>query len=452
MGSEDIFKLHEKDARGLLKIIPSETVTTTITSPPYADLKDYGFEEQVGYGDSYPDYLEDIKDVFRQVYDVTKENGSLWIIVDTYKRNGNIKPLPFDIAEKLKEEIGWYFQDIAIWDKGKTLPWSERGRLRNIFEYIMFFTKKRKKFKYFIDRIKEPNKLKRWWVRYPERYNPRGKVPDNIWKFTIPTQGSWSNSGIKHFNPFPPALMERIILLSTDEGDVVMDPFAGTGTALAQAEVMNRKYIGFELKKKYINMFHNKVKKEVRKRWEKRREKIPEREQSQLFLKDQIKNLRRLKFPKTLVRRLVLDKNWSEDELQLNTIFVLGKDEIEVEEKHKFMAIDLFIVTDDSFEHEVLEKDIEEVISKPPLSKFGIKPFTQIFTRENFEKDRSKDLRGKSLWLYTNGRFYKFKASYDIEKWRKASRQKRRWKKQSKNGVPPIISDIKVNQSIPRGD
>lgn len=434
MSNDNIFKLHRKDVRELSKVVPNETVTTTITSPPYADLKDYGYEEQIGYGDSYEKYLGDLENVFQQVYNATKPDGTLWIIVDTFKRNGNIKTLPFDIANRLKENIGWYFQDIAIWNKGKTLPWSNKGRLRNTFEYILFFTKSRNNFKYFIDRIKEPNDLEKWWVRYPERYNPKGKVPDNIWNFTIPTQGSWSNSGIDHFNPFPPALMERIILLSTQKDDVVMDPFAGTGTALAQADVMDRMYIGFELNEEYVKMFHESVKDEVRERWEERKEKIPEREQSQIFLKQQIEKLRRLKFPKTMVRRLILDKDWSEDKLELNTIFVLKKDKSakNIEGEHKFMEIDLILVTNDGFNQEKLKKDIKDLVSQPPLSKFGIKPNIHIHNRENFAKDQSEFLEGKSLWLYTNGRFYKFKASYDIEKWGKATSKNVNQKKERK--------------------
>ena len=448
MQKGELFQLHREDSRNLSEIIPQNTVTTTITSPPYADLKDYGYDEQIGYGDSYEKYLSDIRDVFEQVYSATEQDGTLWIIVDTFKRQGNITPLPFDIAEELKE-VGWYFQDVIIWNKTKTLPWSKKGQMRNIFEYILFFTKDQDDFKYYIDDIRKPEDLKKWWVRFPERYNPKGKIPDNIWEHTIPTQGSWKNNGVDHFNPFPPSLVEKLIFLSTEEGDVVMDPFAGTGTTLAQADVMRREYIGFELNQKYIDMFFNSVKHEVQERWEKRLEELPEREQSQKILRRQIEKLRRLKFPKTLIRRLILDKGWTEDELHLNTIFALQNDEdnIEFDDQHKFLSIDLRIVTDNGFDHSKFEEDVEDVVSHPPLSKFGIQPVVSVHNTYEF-RDYSHELADNDLWMYSGGKFYQYHSSLTIDDWRRLC-MSQNWKEHFNNGVPPIVSDIKVNQKIP---
>jgi len=451
MEDDEIFKLHKRDSRNLSDIVPPDSVTTTITSPPYADLKDYGYAEQIGHGDSYETYLSDIKDVFSQVYSVTEDNGSLWIIVDTFKRDGNITPLPFDIAEELKD-TGWYFQDIIIWNKTKTLPWSKKGQMRNIFEYILFFTKSKDDFKYFIDDIREPEDIKKWWVRFPERYNPKGKIPDNIWEHTIPTQGSWKDNGVDHFNPFPPSLIEKLIFLSTEEGDVVMDPFAGTGTTLAQADVMGRNYIGFELNDDYIDMFHESVTEEVKERWEQRQEELPERERSQKILKSQIKKLRRLKFPKTLVRRLILDKDWSEEELHLNAIFVLqnDKDEIKFDDDHKFLSIDLRIVTDNGFSLSDFEQDIEEAVSQPPLSKFGINPVVDIHNTDDFPGE-CPDLEEESLWLYSRGKVNKYHSSFSLDEWREQCTEED-WEDHFRNGVPPIISDIKVNQEVPEDE
>ncbi|KAF6586438.1 site-specific DNA-methyltransferase, partial [Paenibacillus sp. EKM208P] len=78
--------------------------------------------------------------------------------------------------------------------------------------------------------IKNVDKLMEWWIDYPERYNPEGKVPENIWEFPIPTQGSWGNKidfgeeEFRHACPFPPEMMARLILLSSDKNDVVLDP------------------------------------------------------------------------------------------------------------------------------------------------------------------------------------------------------------------------------------
>jgi DNA modification methylase len=89
-------------------------------------MKDYGVVGQVGYGQKYGDYLDDLKKIFSQIYDFTKEDGTLWIIIDTFKRNNAVVTLPFDLVTRLKE-TGWLLQEIIIWKKDKTVPWSSNG-------------------------------------------------------------------------------------------------------------------------------------------------------------------------------------------------------------------------------------------------------------------------------------------------------------------------------------
>jgi DNA modification methylase len=82
---------HIRDARQLLSVLPpSETIDTTITSPPYWNLKNYGSKNQVGFGQKYEEYLDDLSGIFSGVYRVTKSTGSLWIVVDTIKHNGEL--------------------------------------------------------------------------------------------------------------------------------------------------------------------------------------------------------------------------------------------------------------------------------------------------------------------------------------------------------------------------
>ncbi|MFH1194431.1 MAG: site-specific DNA-methyltransferase [bacterium] len=168
--------IYNLDARQLLNTIKLPLVDLIITSPPYADLKNYGTRDQIGFGQNYEmEYLPALKNVFFQCYATTKENGAMWIVVDTFKKYGQLKLLPFDVA-RICAECGWILRDIIIWDKGKTLPWSHKGQLRNRFEYILFFTKTNN-YKYYVDRIKDPIDLKEWWVKYPERYSQKEKNP-----------------------------------------------------------------------------------------------------------------------------------------------------------------------------------------------------------------------------------------------------------------------------------
>ena len=263
---ESINVVYNKDARTILKTIsPDVRISTTITSPPYFDMKDYGAENQVGFGQTYSEYLEDLKSIFQDILKITKDDGSLWIVIDTFKRNSQVVTLPFDLSRELKD-IGWLLQDVIIWKKDKTVPWSNNGFMQRKFEYILFFTKSNK-YKSNKDktRIYDTSQLKRWWVKYPERYNPKGKALDEVWEFPIPIQGSWGDKYIKHFCPLPKEMVATMIQLSTDESDLVLDPFAGSGTVLSESAYMKRKYIGFELNKNYVEMFQNYLNKTLKK-------------------------------------------------------------------------------------------------------------------------------------------------------------------------------------------
>lgn len=355
--------IHQYDARKIDELIKEPIVDVTVTSPPYFDMKDYGYKEQIGFGQSYKEYLDDIGTVFKSIYTCTKSTGSLWVIVDALRKDGEIIALPFDIANKIKE-AGWIFREIIIWEKDKTVPWTHKGQMRNSFEYILMFSKT-DDYKFFIDKIRDYEVLKSWWIRYPERYNPKGKTPDGIWHFPIPTQGSWGNGYIRHFCPLPEDLVARILTLSTEEKDVVLDPFSGSGTVLAKALNMNRRYIGTELNSEYISMFKNYIKNTNTK-------KHSEYEKEKKYLVNQmdfekiILQLRALKYA-----RILLKKIGDQDAMIVQKIKV----EKSSEKRLKKNSVDSYMYTillSTLEEKEKIEKIINALISKAPLSKFGI--------------------------------------------------------------------------------
>jgi DNA modification methylase len=210
--------------------------------------------------------------------------------------------LPFDLADKLKE-IGWLLQDIIIWKKDKTVPWSNNGFMQRKFEYILFFTKSTN-YKYNRDnvRVYDTSQLKRWWVKYPERYNPKGKALDEVWEFPIPIQGSWGDEYIRHFCPLPKDMVATMIKISSDEGDVILDPFAGSGTVLSQSAYMNRRYIGFETNKEYIQMFEDYMKKTFNRGREEYE--LTNQDISQAKFEETVLNLRALKYAKVLLSNI----------------------------------------------------------------------------------------------------------------------------------------------------
>jgi DNA modification methylase len=389
--------IYNKDARNILDTISSETkITTTITSPPYYDMKDYDSDNQVGYGQTYEDYLNDLKSIFEGVFQITEENGTLWIIIDTFKRNNQVVTLPFDLSNKLKE-IGWLLQDVIIWKKDKTVPWSTNGFMQRKFEYILFFSKS-VNYKSNKDsvRVYDTSQLKKWWVKYPERYNPKGKALNEVWEFPIPTQGSWGEEYIRHFCPLPQSMVATMIQISSDENDIVLDPFAGSGTVLSQSAYMKRNYLGFELNTDYISMFENYLNKtfsKSRKEYE-----LFSQNVDQSFFESRILDLRSLKYARVLLNNI--EKKSIHKEFK---IFVNSKGTSEL--KNKLINVEYQIIGE--VDKELFFKIINELINKPPLSKFGVEP--------SFAFLKSKNFNSKQHFGYTKTNSYSYVKNPDFD-------------------------------------
>jgi DNA modification methylase len=244
------------DARELTRLLPAEAVDCIITSPPYSDLKDYGVSRQMGFGQQWEEeYLKDLERLLGELGRVCRKGGALWIVVDTVKKARRTLLLPWEILERATS-VGWCLEDIVIWDKGRSLPWSHVGRFRGVFEYVLLLSKGGLA-RFELDRVRDTSDLSPYWVRFPERYNPRGKAPSDIWHFPIPVQGSWSSNGIRHFCPFPLAMVARMILLTTPRGGVVLDPFAGTGVVPSVAAFLGRRGLGFDVNGEYVRAFED---------------------------------------------------------------------------------------------------------------------------------------------------------------------------------------------------
>lgn len=380
-------KVFLDDARNLRKKIKPSSLDVTITSPPYFDMKDYGHSGQIGFGQTYETYLKDLQEIFKNVYEATKNSGSLWVIIDTFKRDGVVIPLPFDFAREISL-AGWKLQDIIVWKKDKTVPWSNKGATRKIFEYVLFFSKGTD-FKYYSERAREITDLKEWWIRYPERYNPSGKSLEEIWEFSIPTQGSWGDGYIRHFCPLPEDLVRRIITLTTNEGDIVFDPFSGSGTVPAQAAFMLRKYYGYELNADYIEMFESYLKKSLKSRQASYAASKISLDEN--VFKKKIIDLRILKYSRVLAKKLkssgvVVEKIWAEH----SEVIPSGKYEI--------ASASYTLLVDNKYSNEEINNAIDEIIKIPPLSKYGISPQ---FTILNNSKEFINSLPNSELFSYS---------------------------------------------------
>jgi DNA modification methylase len=377
------------DARRLLELgIAEASVDCIVTSPPYWNLKHYGDEVdgEIGHGQTLDDYMTDMQHVFAACHTLAKDNGVMWVVVDTLRyppRTGGeyeILPLPTQLAE-LARGVGWRFHDVVIWRKNKTLPFSGAGKLRNLVEYVLLLTKTRD-FKHRPHRLAERHQpAAEWLAGWPERYAPLGKNPANIWEIDIPTQGMWAHSDHLHFCPLPPELVQRCIDLTSDPGDVIFDPFAGIGTVPAQAEAMGRIGLGVELNPNFVEIFESKTRQELLADWEKGAR------ARQLARKDQadeaalIQRLRALKAGKELMRYLerLAQGRPSHHPASLTQSVIVHPD-VEPESEIDVIAgkcpafkVHLLVVTDsDPADQEALDAMLSEARDAPRLRALGL--------------------------------------------------------------------------------
>lgn len=255
-----------------LKNLPDASVQTVVTSPPYWGLRDYGEDEQLGLEKSPLDFIENLCKVFDEIWRVLKDDGTLWVNLGDSYYNKSLAGIPFRFAFAMQER-GWFLRQDIIWHKPNVMPESVTDRCTKSHEYIFLLTKNAK---YYYDNkaILEPVSeisLKRseygWDSDRPSTknasmggtgihtdqmgtrfVNPEGRNKRSVWTVTA--------KGYKeaHFAVYPPDLIEPCILAGSKEGDIVLDPFSGSGTTGEVALKHNRNYIGLELNPEYAEI------------------------------------------------------------------------------------------------------------------------------------------------------------------------------------------------------
>ena len=445
--TDNLWSVHQGDARDTARFLSeianragygdAPFLTTTITSPPYANLVDYGPNDQIGFGQSYEDYLDECGSVFESVFARTKDDGSLWMVADTLMgasppdSPSALIPLPFALADRATR-AGWILRDVIIWRKDRTRPWTSAGRLRNGFEYVLYFVKS-SNFKHRVERLRDLRNLRSWWIKYPERHNPWGMTPDNVWEIPIPVQGSWASNELRHACPFPAELVRRMVQLSTDEGDIVFDPFSGSGMVAAVAEADSRKGLGTELSAKFCGIYRDFVRPTVL------AEQGFELDVDATDLTGTLLTLRALKYPKDLVRQLFRTGTPRESIVAV----YLGAQPFEMTPRSTdYGDISCVLIVDESMtdvELEDLRQRASRAESRAPLSKYGLT------VRTDFRRVSAGllDLSGGAqLAVYVEGHTWevgRMLEADDQNEWLAGSHAKK---------FPPIVSLMETRQSL----
>ena len=250
------------DCLELMKDIPDGSVDLTVTSPPYDNLRTYN-----GIIDQW--CFEKFQAIARELYRITKDGGVIvWIVADA-TINGSETGTSFKQALYFKE-CGFNIHDTMIWNKGLfSAIGSLNTRYASVFEYMFIFTKgKIKTFNPIRDRINIYAGAKIHGTTRQKDGTPRPKSNEgtiidgygqrfNVWNIP-PANSSVERTG--HPAPFPEQLAKDHIISWSNPGDVVFDPFLGSGTTAKMALLNDRHYIGFEMNEEYFQIADKRVK------------------------------------------------------------------------------------------------------------------------------------------------------------------------------------------------
>ena len=234
-----------------------DCLALTVTSPPYWNAIDYDLHAKQGgkawhrqreyteFGRSYKDWLDNIRKVFAEVYRCTIGGGFCAVVVGTILHKGRHYPAPFDLMRQM-EEAGWWFHQDIIWNKvtggvkraGLFIQRPKTGYYYpNIMtEYILVFRKGE------ATRRGEKNAL-------PIDEVFKRDIANNIWHIApVPPRT------IGHPCPYPDELARRLVLLYSQEGDEILDPFLGSGQTARAALQNKRRCVGYEIEERYIQL------------------------------------------------------------------------------------------------------------------------------------------------------------------------------------------------------
>lgn len=261
MRSHDILTHHKiiiGDSR-IMREVKGESVHLVVTSPPYWQLKDYGHGDQIGFNDTYEEYINNLNLVWKECYRVLQPGCRLCInIGDQFARSvyyGRYKVIPIRTEiTKFCETIGFDYMGAIIWQKVTTMnttggatvmgsfPYPRNGIVKLDYEFILLFKK-----------LGEA-------PRVSSEVREQSKLTTEEWNEYF--YGHWNFAGEKqdqHLAVFPEELPRRLIRMFLFVGDTVLDPFLGSGTTSLAARNLRRNSIGYEINQDYLSIIGQKL-------------------------------------------------------------------------------------------------------------------------------------------------------------------------------------------------
>lgn len=253
-----------------LRLIPTGSIQTVVTSPPYWSLRDYKVADQIGRDDGLDEYVKSIVVAFDQIWRVLADDGTVWLNIGDSYTSGNrkyrapdrknraremsvrpptpagLKPkdligVPWRLAFAL-QDAGWWLRSEVIWYKPNAHPESVRDRPTKAHETVFLLSKNQDYF-YDVSAVRGPNdrRLRTMWdINTEPRRREEGGIAD-------------------HPAVMPMTLALRCIRITSRPGDVVLDPYAGSGTTLLAAQELGKNWVGIELKPEYVDLIERRL-------------------------------------------------------------------------------------------------------------------------------------------------------------------------------------------------
>ncbi len=252
------------DVSVVLPKLASQTFRCCVTSPPYWGLRDYDVEGQIGAEEDLASYVDRLVKVFREVRRTLTDDGTLWLNIGDSYTSGNrrwratdrknparamsyrpptpdgLKPkdlvgVPWRIAFALQDD-GWYLRSDIIWHKPNAQPESVKDRPTRAHEYLFLLSKSEQ---YYYDHLAVQERT----LDDEGRRNRR-----TVWSINTEAYPE------AHFATFPSSLVDPCVLAGSESGDVVLDPFFGSGTVGSVCLSRTRRFVGIELNPEYVEI------------------------------------------------------------------------------------------------------------------------------------------------------------------------------------------------------
>lgn len=240
------------DALEFMEKIDIPMIDLTVTSPPYNIGKEY--EKTLPLGQ----YVDWCKNWISEIYRLTKNQGAFWLNVGYLEVPKKCKAVP--ITYLLWDKTQFYLIQEVVWNYGAGVAGRNFFSPRN--EKLLWYVKDKENYIFNLDDVRDKN------VKYPNqkkngklKCNPLGKNPTDVWQIPKVTSGTNRSSKERTSHPaqFPVALIDRVVKSSSNSGDIILDPFIGSGTSAIVALTNKRKFIGFEINEKYCKLAADRI-------------------------------------------------------------------------------------------------------------------------------------------------------------------------------------------------